>query len=246
MTMMADSLRTFELMLTPPVSKDPVARANDVRLLMRATLDLPARLEVVQGEFLAEVTDNKWYKDWGFKSFEDYVTNELGFKVRKAEILVAIFRKFCVELEIEPPRLQTIEWTKARELLPVIDKENVDDLLHKVQDMSVRQVKEMVRDMRGITSEDREKMVTMNFKFSLDQYEIVKQALSVAKGMSESDRLSHNLHLICTDFLSTLDGQTIPLDLLLRSIESNYQIKLQVVKEVANESSPVHNGFGEH
>lgn len=235
---------------------DPVERGVMLRDVLQRTLEIPYQLEVFQGELLYEVTRNKFWREWEFdskdgsgfvrryESFEEYVENELGFKRRKAYDLIDIYKTFIVDLKLDSDRLKDISWSKARLVTKVVDESNVEEMLTKIEPMSVRDVKEMVRGMKeedptlsSTLSEDA--LVRVVFQLAPAQAENLHHAIETAMKISGSEKPSHNIDLICTDFLSSTDaigveGALIKLDVAKQSLERAFGVKLEI-KEMDEE-----------
>lgn len=97
-------------------------------------LDLQHRVEKTYFELAEELYDissERLFKAIGpgYNSFEEYVTKELGLGYRKAKYLASIWWWFGEEQKAHPAltSLATeIGWTKARELVEVVDVKNVE------------------------------------------------------------------------------------------------------------------------
>jgi len=240
----------------PVLKKDmPIEqRKSAVRDTIKKTLQVDDRLGIMQGELLFEVSKNGYWKEWTFtdketseirnyKSFDEYVEQELDWKPRKSKYLIAIYEKFVVELGIPIETLREVEWSKAKELVKVIDQDNWQDLLEKIKDMSVVQVIEFARDLAGKektpgTRAEKDPSATVKKSFVLhpDQAENVENALKVAKAMTGSDKDGNNLDMICTEFVASaagtgLEGTLAKLDLIISNIQRAFGVKLEV-KEV--------------
>lgn len=233
-------------------------RSTLCRTVLQQSLEIPYKLEVFQGELLYEVTRNKYWSGWeyepsgegsGFKrnyeSFEEYVEGELGFKRRKAYDLIDIYRTFVVDLALSPSKLANISWSKARLVTKIVDAENADEILKKIEGMTVREVKEMAKDMRDdplgspTSSSIEETLVRVIFQLAPAQAENLTHALSVAQTISGSEKPSHNMDLICTDFLASsstggIEGALDKLETVKSSVERAFGVKLEI-KEMDEE-----------
>jgi len=238
----------------PQLSEDmPLDQRKEViRTSMKKAILVDDRLGLVQGELLYEVAKNGYWKEWtftdastgeirNFKTFDEYVEVELDMKRRKAFYLISIYEKFVVELSLPVEILQSLEWSKAKELIPVINAENWTELLDRIKDMSVKQVIEMAAELKGAkagTRADKEPTttVTLSFKLHPEQAENVTNALKVAETMTGSDKPGNQLDLICTDFVAGavgagLEGALGKLDVVIANVERAFGVKLEV-KEV--------------
>jgi len=226
-------------------------RREAVRQVIDQSQQIDDRLNLVAGEMLYEVSVNEYWRGWEFvdadgnereyKNFEEYCVEEANMQKRKAYYLISIYRVFCVDLEIPVDVLRDLEWAKAKELAkgktPVINQDNWEELLEKIKGMSVRQVKEMVKAMRGgdtAPSPDREKFNRLTFNVNDEQLKVVNDALELAGTMSDSDKPGWLLELICADFAASSAGVgkeagLIKLDIAKRNLERAFGVKLDIV-----------------
>jgi len=223
----------------------PAQRRDTVRDVIVQATAVEDRLQLVAGELLYEVHRNTYWKEWthtdadglerGYKDLGEYVETELGMKRRKAEYLIAIYAKFCVELDLPLDLLRELEWTKARELVKVITPENAEELLAKVKGMKVLEVKEMVRAMKGkpATGGTEETTEQIILRLYPEQAEIFKAAVKIAEGMSGSEKIGNAVALIAADFVgsaagSTPDAALVSLGVVVKGIERAYGVELEI------------------
>lgn len=106
------------------------------------------------GAYLSIIKQNKFYETLGYDTFWEYIgTPELGFRRDTAYRMMKIYEKFCVELALDPGQVKEINWTKLRDIIPVVNKENSEEWLEKARTLSrsdliteVREVKESEGD----------------------------------------------------------------------------------------------------
>lgn len=227
----------------------PVERADMCRDVLKKTLEIPYKLEVLQGELLYEVTQNKYWRVWNktfadgtsrpYESFDEYVEKELGFRRRKAYDLIDIYKTFIVELGISSEQLKSISWSKARLVTKVVDSHNADEVLKKIENMTVLEIRGMVSVMKETgtsaikTPTEMDSLVRVTFQLAPEQAENLAHALEVASTISGSEKPSHNMDLICTDFLSSsfvggIEGSLAKLDAIKSSVERAFGVRLEV------------------
>lgn len=90
-----------------------------------------------QAKFLYEVMENEPHRFKGVLGWE-----QIGF--RKALYLVAIYRAFA-PLRIPSERLVALGWTKLSLLAPVVNKNNVEDLLQSAERSTVYQLEQLLQ-----------------------------------------------------------------------------------------------------
>lgn len=214
----------------------PVERRDTVRQVMATAINVDDRLNLVSGELLYEVIQNKYWKDWDFKSFADYCEAELNMRERKAKYLISIYDKFVIELDLPKDILLDLQWSKAKELVSVITEDNWPDLLDGLNEMTVREVKEKVRLLKGKSApKDADDDITerLTFNLSKEQADNIRAALAQAGSMSGSDKTGNQLDLICSDFLAGAAGEGLSgaierLDHHLNALGRVYGVKIKV------------------
>ena len=243
----------IDSVFAPVLKKDmPLdQRKQVVRETMKQAMAVDDRLNLVSGELLYEVSKNGYWKEWvfeesesgemrSFTSFDEYCEVELEMKRRKAYYLIKIYDTFVVKLGLPTDILRELEWSKAKEVVDVINSENWLDLLDSVKDMTVKQVQSMVAEMKGITKgtkADGEVTTTvkMAFNFHPEQAENVQNALAIATTMTASEKPANNLDLICSDFVAGaagmgLEGALGKLDIIISNVERAFAVKLSIVE----------------
>jgi len=237
----------------------PEDRREAVRQVMAESVRIDDKLNLVHGELLYELAENGYYKEWvntetgtNFTTFEEYTEGELNMKKSKAHYLKKIYKVFVVELDLPTDKLQSLEWSKAKELTDVVTKANATELLDKVSSMSVKQVKDLVRAMKGhppavgasgvsapatpsapaTVSADEAKIV-LKFNCAPEQAENIQAAIGVAQTMTGSEVPANNLDLICSDFQAGaagggLSGVGASLDRIIKDLERAYGVTLEI------------------
>jgi hypothetical protein len=160
-------------------------------------------------KLLYEVWSKQYWKEWGFQTFRHYCEGELGFSLRKAQYLIAIYDYFALRIGVSTDRLVDIGWAKAKELIGVAKKEDLDYWIEKAKSLPLRELadetKKVLVSGEGQKEEKKEEEYKVTFVLMGEQYDIVKKALDKASELSKSEKSGHNLSLICMDFLSTYE-----------------------------------------
>lgn len=120
-------------------------RASTVRKEINNIRKDMERNYLVLAELLAEVNDREYYLDYGFKTFAEYAEVELETKYRKAMYFVDIWKR-TKELKINKTKLQQIGWTKAKEIVGVMDEENAEELMDLAKGKSTKELQEAVAE----------------------------------------------------------------------------------------------------
>lgn len=94
------------------------------------------------------VINKKLYKVWGYSNVDEYADKELGMVGRKAYYLSEIFEYYCIKLADYPDvgiKLMKYGWSKMYKLIGIVNNENLDFWLSKLDDMNIRELEELVR-----------------------------------------------------------------------------------------------------
>lgn len=157
---------------------------------------------------LHRTLNDKWYKDWGFATWEEYITNEVGYSVRKAQYLANLW-KWCVVEQNSPELLEKLEplgWNKVKSLTGVVTNDNVDKFIKKAGDMSVEEfesdIKKKKKTITSSASGKDENVYRLNFTLFEEQNKTVVEAIDKAKQLGKTDKSGHALSLICLTYLS--------------------------------------------
>ena len=116
------------------------------------------------GEALKKIKDDKLYMYLGtdspeFESFENYIASPtINMDLRKAYYLIQIYSTFILKYKYKPEELSGIYWTSLRSLLPVINDNNIKDLVEKARTLTRGHLEQEVKQLKaGLTSmEDME------------------------------------------------------------------------------------------
>lgn len=218
-----------------------------VREGMKRALLIEDRLGLLKGEILYEIAQEKYWKEWTFKTkggvekkfetFDEYIENELDYSRSHAYQTLRIYETFVVKLGIPADELKDLEWSKVAEIVKIVTPENWEEMLEKCRTTSLRDIKEFVKARRkpgSITAVSSTDGINKTFKLFPEQAENLRAALEVARALSDSDKEGHLLDIICTDFLAGAAGSDDvagilgKLDLQLQNLERCYGVKLEI------------------
>jgi len=211
-------------------------RKTTIRDASRQFVAVDDKLQIAQGELLWEINENGYWREWThdeipYETFNEYVDLELSMASRKARYLISIYAKFVVDLGLPMEVLAGLEWSKAKELVAIITEENWQDLLEQAKDMSVSEIKAMVKEMRSDGETDTVERET--FVLHADQAQTLREAMAAAASIAPSEHKSVHLDMISTAFLALNvgedeNGAVMHLSHILRHIERAYGITLEV------------------
>lgn len=151
----------------------------------------------------------------GLNGFNEYVKEELGIEARSAAYYVDLYEMFS-KVTTEA-KIAKIGWTKLRELLPLrqsINSDNVDEWLEKAKESTTAELHETVTKSLVDAGDDihGNRVTAKQAKFSFvvhnDQASIVSEAIDRAKEIlgddaSDSAALVH----ILSEWMDTLDSE---------------------------------------
>lgn len=185
----------YQLMPNPPaiVGEVQAGRSQEVRNKLEGLLKTLQKSTFDVAELLHEVKSKGYFNTWGYATFKDYVA-ELDIKTRKAQYLVRIV-DVMEALELDRNTYEPIGLSKLREITSLDPngtytnpktgeveplKDYIGVLIEKGKDLSLDEIKETVKTLKGLTGENE--LVWLNFsvkKAALE--ETIRPALDLAK-----------------------------------------------------------------
>ena len=170
------------------------------------------------GQLLRETHENRYWRGWGFDSFEQFAETELRMRRRKAFYLISVAEAFH-HLAIQPGEREGISLSNAVEIAaatrengqPIdITPERREELLRLAQTQTTRELRQTLREERGLPPVE---FAACNFAVTVDQQLIIDQALEtvrIAAGANE-DELSRGrlLELMAAEYLAGAAGYVV-------------------------------------
>ena len=163
---------------------------------------------------LHEIYSNMLYESWGYKTWADYVEIELDIQKRKAQYLVSIQDWFGGMKPNVQKWVRELGWTKAKELVGKVDNNNAEEWRDKVEGKSYRELMNLL----AAPAEDKpapakpadpDQVTKKNFGLYPDQLSNVDLALQLAKEIAQSDSDNHALDMVCLEFVSSHQMNTV-------------------------------------
>jgi hypothetical protein len=185
------------------------------------------------GEVLYVIFKKQYYVDAGYRDWRTFCNNVLDVKWRTATYLKDIYEKFS-ELGVDEILRKGIGWSKLKELLPVVNAQNVNHWIELARGKknSVQVLNAMVRYALGKIPKEEADRVPQIVAFRLleEQVENVKRALEIARRLTGSDSRAYQLEMICAEFRATYDDdgerqKAKVVASLLRKIEVTMKVK---------------------
>ena len=195
-----------------------VEDSDDICALAKECLEDSAMMEWRLGGVLHHVRESKAYEALsdsyvGKGGFERYCVNDLGVHYRKARYLINIYVEFT-NAGIGANELARIGWTKARNLVKVIDEENAQELLtlaeNNTVDSLIDEIKIMEEDADpNATAPAKEtvKKMSMKFNYYEDQASFIASSLAQIMEQEGLDTEAEALYSALTRYMTELFGE---------------------------------------
>jgi hypothetical protein len=192
---------------------DPEA-SPEAKAMHAKVMDLRDRIDetyMEMAQILHQIWDKSIYQQLGYKTWKEYCEEALDFKIRKAQYLVQIWGWIGNLSDETREKLFGIGWAKLKELVGIINDENVDEWVARALEMNVLEITEAARAY--LSSGDggepgdpgtagQSEFKNISFRLAADQHDLALKALEKAGEMAKSDKKGYLLGLICQDFLT--------------------------------------------
>ena len=223
-----------ELVIDVPLRDELVALKNDIENCYTSL-----------AEGLYQAHNNAHYLDWGFETFKDYCEEELGIKYRRVQYMVQI-ASTVKKLGIAWDDIREIGWTKARNLVPMLNMENSGRTIKEWLDFAagttvlgleaeVKEVKAQAKSISGALEGGEAKASETKYSLYLneEQLSIVTNAIESAKSMFDVMKDTEALENICYQWAADNGGETVKASLeeTMAYTERAYGVILQVVEQ---------------
>jgi len=220
---------------TQVVSKK-AARANDIREEIQEDCEKIESGYVGLAQKLHETVEQGYFVRWGFSSFEEYCKEELKIGYRRANYLVQI-AQVVQQLRIEWEDIQHIGWTKIRAVLPAMKQDGeVGDWIELARELSVKDLEKLVKDHKigmDVDGDSGLALVTVKFRVTKEQYDIIGDALQAAKEEIELDDDVAALEEMCYQYFMSAgtDPDRVGFESVKKWVEKKYGLKLDASEE---------------
>lgn len=161
------------------------------------------------GGYLSLIQTKAWFGD--HPTFKAFIESETDLDYRKAMYLISIYNGL-VEADIAWEKVAVLGWTKLKELVGVLNKDNVDDWVEKAKSSTVLQLmadiqahKKSANESNGGTDSEpaADSIVsTLTFKVHEDQKETVNAAIEKAMKATGTDSKTVAMEHIALDYLA--------------------------------------------
>jgi len=185
-----------------------------------------------------QIAQNGLHSKWGFPTFREYVEQELGFTLRKAQYLMSIWHWYVIQIQSFEvmKRIGKHGWAKTAALVGAVTEQNVDFWDERAGKVTAVQLAEEVK--AKLANVAAQTVIRMTFQLYEQQADTVKKALQAACAAGNTQVLSNALSLVALDYLSAhTSGEDMKRDLAgyLRRIESLCNVALMAVDNANDE-----------
>lgn len=183
-------------------------------------------------QLLHECYENTYYLRWGYSNFKEYCESE-GLHYRRSKYLVGI-AQVVKDLDIKWDEIEGIGWTKMRALVPILKEQKVvGDWFELAKLHSVKELEALVKDSKiglDITTSGGDKVVSLNFKLTPTQAEIILDAIDHAKRIAETEDIVLAFEQMAYDYVMQQGGdpERTSLEQIISFAEKNYGVELVV------------------
>lgn len=213
------------------------------------------------------------FEKWGYKSFEEYCEKEVGILRRSATNLRYAYYWFEIKLNLPKElkdQIKSLGRSKVYQLSGFVGMDNIMSWIEKAKEMTHDELAKSIKAAKAAKAErssdgpeeasdngdsenedsDGAKVppapeTTHNLQTSLyeGQWQTWQAAHERAKGLSGSEKIGHNLELICQDFLMNNDfGKTKEFDQKSYIAKIERQLGLKIVAINPRDGKPVYGG----
>lgn len=216
-----------EVELVEDLSKLSLDELKDLVLKLKRNIVLTY---IEFGRVLRYIRDNKIYEKWGYGSFIRYVEEEVGMKVRKAELLMDI-NKFVNKFELSFEKIKALDISKLYELARwdragKLNKDNVEKVVEKALAIPLCQL----QAERGI----KNNMITIPLLMNKESYESLKDLIMNHFKKDINDKMSWGTVISMLELFYRGFNFEKPFDdilVLLKKFEDKYKVKMFFVRQ---------------
>jgi hypothetical protein len=180
-------------------------RADDAR---REIKDLDKTIEensLRLSALLSEAYHKAYYTRWGYTDFQQFAEKETSTGYRKAMYLIKMWDR-ATALKIPEDRMKDIPWTKLRNVVPLMDADNKEELLQAAETMSVRELDSKIKQTKACGKESSS-VTTLKVEIMEEFASGILDAIEAAKEMLGTQNTATALYHICTDWMEQQEGE---------------------------------------
>ena len=193
------------------------------------------------GGLLHKIRNDHFYLDYGYKDFTSFVEEGIQYNMRKVQYLMRVYQYFGIQLRDEEiiRKIAPLGWSKAKELVGVIDPSNADEWVRIAANNTISELKTLIAKheaaKKGIPEEDViPTPKTMVFNLYAEQHANVQDALRIASEISGSTKPSELLSLVSMEYVANNSGVDLAdptkkagvVKSMLKNLEISMNVKL--------------------
>jgi len=152
------------------------------------------------GMLLMESRRGAYPRMLGYATIEDFIEDKLKISYRTGKYLETIYEVFIERLQAPVNQLCQVGWTKARELLPIINQNNMTRWLTFALDHKTTEVVQAVKQATGGENAEDRTYTSLSVGVFEDEKEEIKEAMRLAGLETGNPRPGYNLARICIDY----------------------------------------------
>lgn len=198
------------------------------------------------GELFYTIFETSAYEELGYVgpgAFGKYCTEELGYNQDSAVERIRVFRTFS-EIGVTKEELESVQFSKALKLVPIINQENKDFWLDKAKGLTVKELRAEIKNLVGnlvkaeqtdmdMNVEDKTK-VAFRFKYLDTDADFIQKALAAADLQYDcGGNLNLALKHILQDYSTVFHDKSITLENALAIINDRYNVNLTPQQAIA-------------
>lgn len=174
------------------------------------------------------------FSKWGYKTFGEYCEEEVGIRKRTAENIRYAYYWFSITLDLPESvmeDLRSIGRSKFYQLAGFADETNITVWIDQAKTLTFEELRKAIKAAKAVAagssgdSEERDQAAgpaaeaakdakalpkpeewhTLQTSLADSQWATWQSAFDRAKGISGSEKIGHNMELICQDFLANND-----------------------------------------
>lgn len=170
--------------------------------------------------------------DAGYQSIYEYIAKYTGKSKATARKIMSVWRRYVEELGADEQTIIDSDYNRLSIMQSQVDSDNLDEVLENVAEKSQAELREMVKESKGLEPEENEideETTVLKFKGSKDNMAVIKTALEMSK-----EEYVEN---------STIDVKNVSNFQALEILAANYMTSRSLTGEAADSYDEILNRF---
>lgn len=158
----------------------PVARPGEVKeRLTEIKREMNDRF-LEMGQLLLEAVRNNYHRSLGYSTFDLFVQETLDIGYRTAKYLMDVYDTFVDQIDAPREVLSEVGWSKAKELLGVVNKDNAAQWLDYAKNHKATEINKAVRQAQAESGVEVEEYANLTVGVFDNEREIILEAIELA------------------------------------------------------------------